>query len=94
MRIRVAILCVAALTACAGPAILGRDSRLGPTEGVVVLRLVSDSEFPDRQSISVKSDAGGESFEFVDPIGKLIAVTPAHQLFVSSDDGKSWTGPR
>jgi hypothetical protein len=29
----------------------------------------------------------------VDPSGKLIAVTPRHELYVSGDDGKSWTGP-
>jgi photosystem II stability/assembly factor-like uncharacterized protein len=63
MRIRPVILFVAALTACAAPAMLTSESRLGVTEGVVVLRLVSNMEFPDWRSITVKSDTGAESYD-------------------------------
>ena len=30
----------------------------------------------------------------VDPSGALVAVTPAHEIFVSRDDGETWQGPR
>jgi len=62
MRKGIAALGFVALSACAGPSVLTRDSRLAATEGVVVVRLVSNLEFPDWRSISVKSDASGESF--------------------------------
>ena len=89
------------LSCAAGP--LGPDSKLGAGEGVILLRVASNMEFPEWQTVSVRRESDGETVSLNRIEGAVRGSTffaasipggryTLHQMYATYTSGNSETG--